>query len=180
MNLPNILTLFRIILIPFYIVFFNRETVESSYIAAFIFFVAGITDVLDGYLARSRSEVTKFGKFLDPIADKLLILSALFLLVAHHRVPAWLAIVIVGRELAVTGFRAIAASEGIVIAAESTGKIKMMFQATAIFILTIDLPHPLFHQTGSVLLLVSMVLAVVSAGQYCSKYGRSLGLFKAK
>jgi len=178
MNLPNILTLLRIALIPFYVGFFNQESVQSSYIAAFIFFIAGITDVLDGYLARSRSEVTKLGKFLDPIADKLLILSALFLLVAHHRVPAWLAIVIVGREFTVTGFRAIAASEGIVIAAESTGKIKMMFQALSIFILTIDFPHPLFHQTGFFLLLISMGLAIFSAGQYASKYGRRLGFFK--
>ncbi len=180
MNLPNLLTIFRIVLIPFYIFFFEQNTTQSSYIAAFIFFVAGITDVLDGYLARSRSEVTKFGKFLDPIADKLLILAALFLLVAQQRVPAWLAIVIVGREFAVTGFRAIAASEGIVIAAESTGKIKMMLQAISIFILTIDFPQPLFHQAGSALLLISMALALFSAGQYCTKYGRNLGLFNAK
>jgi CDP-diacylglycerol---glycerol-3-phosphate 3-phosphatidyltransferase len=180
MNLPNILTVFRIALIPFYILFFDQATTQSSYVAAFIFFVASMTDVLDGYLARSRSEVTKFGKFLDPIADKLLILSALFLLVANHRVSAWLAIVIVGREFAVTGFRAIASSEGIVISAESTGKIKMMFQAISIFILTIDFPHPVFHQAGSLILIVSMGLAIFSAGQYFSKYGRRIGFFEAK
>jgi len=178
MNLPNILTLFRIALIPFYILFFYRMSFQNSIIAAMIFLIASLTDALDGYLARARSEVTKFGKFLDPIADKLLVLSALILLVDYHRVPAWLVIVIVGREFAVTGFRAIAASDGVVIAAERTGKYKMIFQTISIIFLTVDFPDPAFHQIGLVFLFVSMFLAVFSAGQYFLKYAGSLNLLK--
>ncbi|MFQ5543779.1 MAG: CDP-diacylglycerol--glycerol-3-phosphate 3-phosphatidyltransferase [Nitrospiria bacterium] len=176
MNLPNILTLFRIVLIPFFIVSFY----QSSLVAASIFLIASLTDVLDGYLARLRSEVTQFGKFLDPIADKLLILSALILLVESGRVPAWLAIVIIGREFSVTGFRAIASSEGVVISAEGTGKIKMLLQIVSILVLTVDFLSPLFHQVGFSLLLISMVLAVFSAVQYFIKFGQRLNLLKVK
>lgn len=180
MNLPNILTLFRVALIPFYILFFYQNSFDGSIIASTIFSIASLTDVLDGYLARARSEVTQFGKFLDPIADKLLILSALILLVGNARVPAWLAIVIIGREFTMTGFRAIASSEGIVIAAETTGKVKMFFQTVSVIILTIDFSNPLFHQAGMVLLLISMCLAVFSALQYFVKFGRGLKLLDVK
>lgn len=180
MNLPNILTLFRVALIPFYILFFYQKSFDSSIIASTIFSIASLTDVLDGYLARARSEVTQFGKFLDPIADKLLILSALILLVGNARVEAWLAIVIIGREFTMTGFRAIASSEGIVIAAETTGKVKMFFQTVSVIILTIDFTNPLFHQAGIFLLLISMCLAVFSALQYFVKFGRSVKLLDVK
>jgi len=180
MNLPNILTIFRVVLIPFYILFFYQKSFDTSVIASAIFSVASLTDFLDGYLARMRSEVTQFGKFLDPIADKLLILSALILLVGIARVPAWLAIVIIGREFTMTGFRAIASSEGIVIAAETTGKIKMFFQTVSVIILTIDFENPLYHQIGIFLLLLSMVLAIFSAFQYFFKFGRSLKLMDVK
>ncbi len=180
MNLPNILTLFRIVLIPFYLFAFYQESLETSVIAAGIFLIASLTDILDGYLARIRSEVTKLGKFLDPIADKLLILSALILLVGNHRVPAWLAIIIIGREFTVTGFRAIASSEGIVIAAERTGKIKMILQAVSVIILTVDFTNPLFHQVGLFVLLISMLLAIFSAFQYFIKFGRNMKLLKVK
>ncbi len=180
MNLPNILTIFRIVLIPFYILFFYQRSFDASIIAAVIFSIASLTDFLDGYLARMRSEVTQFGKFLDPIADKLLILSALILLVGIGRVPAWLAIVIIGRELTMTGFRAIAASEGIVIAAETTGKIKMFFQTVSVIILTIDFETSIYHQTGMFLLLLAMFLAIFSAFQYFFKFGRSLKLMDIK
>ncbi len=180
MNLPNILTLFRIVLIPFYILFFYRHTFEGSIIAAVIFLVASLTDILDGYLARARSEVTKFGKFLDPIADKLLVVSALILLVDQQRVPAWLVIVIIGREFAVTGFRAIAASDGVVIAAERTGKYKMILQTISVIFLTLDFPNVVFHQIGLTFLFVSMFLAVFSAVQYFLKFGGSLNLLKEK
>ncbi len=180
MNLPNILTLFRILLIPFYILFCYQNSLQNSIIAAVIFSIAVLTDFFDGYLARARSEVTKFGKFLDPIADKLLIVSALILLVDSQRIPAWLVIVIIGREFAVTGFRAIASSEGIVISAEKIGKYKMFLQSVAVIILTIDFPNTVFHKTGLFLLMISMVLAIFSAWQYFSKYGRSLNLLNVK
>lgn len=180
MNLPNILTLFRVALIPFYILFFYQASFDASIIAALIFLIASLTDILDGYLARARSEVTQFGKFLDPVADKLLILSALILLVGIGRVPAWLAIIIIGREFTMTGFRAIASSEGIVIAAETTGKIKMFLQIVSVIILTIDFKNPLFHQIGMAFLLASMVLAIFSALQYFVKFGRSVKLLQIK
>ncbi|MFQ5598270.1 MAG: CDP-diacylglycerol--glycerol-3-phosphate 3-phosphatidyltransferase [Nitrospiria bacterium] len=180
MNLPNILTTFRIMLIPFYIVVFQNISFRSSVLAAAIFLVAALTDILDGYLARARLEVTKLGKFLDPIADKLLVVSALILLVSHQRVPAWLVIVIIGREFAVTGFRAIAASEGVVISAENTGKYKMIFQTISVIILTIDFKDPIFHNIGLLLLMISMILAVFSACQYFYKFGRTINLLGAK
>ncbi len=180
MNLPNILTIFRVVLIPFYILFFYQQSFDASVIASAIFSIASLTDFLDGYLARMRSEVTQFGKFLDPIADKLLILSALILLVGIGRVPAWLAIIIIGREFTMTGFRAIASSEGIVIAAETTGKIKMFFQTVSVIILTIDFENPLYHQMAMFLLLLSTALAIFSACQYFFKFGRSLKLMDVK
>lgn len=136
--------------------------------------------MLDGYFARLRSEVTQFGKFLDPVADKLLVLSALILLVGSNRVPAWIAIVIIGREFAVTGFRAIASSEGVVIAAENLGKYKTVLQILAIILLIIEFSSEMYHQIGMLLLLASMILALYSAVQYFVKYGRSLNILKVK
>lgn len=180
MNLPNILTIIRVVLIPFFIFFFSHPSFQSAIIAAVIFLVASLTDLLDGYLARRRKEVTQFGKFLDPVADKLLIVSALILLVANGRVPAWVAIVVIGREFAVTAFRAIASSEGVIIAAEGTGKYKMFFQTLAIIFLITDFPSPTFHQIGLFLLLTATALALYSAGQYFIKFGRQVNLMKVK
>lgn len=180
MNLPNILTLIRVVLIPFFIFFFSHPSLQSAVIAAVIFLIASLTDLLDGYLARRRKEVTQFGKFLDPVADKLLIVSALILLVANGRVQAWIAIVIVGREFAVTAFRAIASSEGVIIAAEATGKYKMFLQTVAIIFLITDLPTFYFHEIGLFLLLIATALAIYSAGQYFVKFGRQVNLMKVK
>ncbi|MBI3803412.1 MAG: CDP-diacylglycerol--glycerol-3-phosphate 3-phosphatidyltransferase [Nitrospirae bacterium] len=180
MNLPNILTIIRVLLIPFFIFFFSQASLRSEIIAGIIFLVASLTDLLDGYLARRTSQVTQFGKFLDPVADKLLIVSALVLLVGNGRVPAWVAIVIIGREFAVTAFRAIASSEGIIIAAEGTGKYKMFLQTVAIIFLITDLPSPHFHQIGLVFLFAAMLLAIYSAGQYFIKFGRQVNLLKVK
>ncbi|MCG3117212.1 MAG: CDP-diacylglycerol--glycerol-3-phosphate 3-phosphatidyltransferase [Candidatus Manganitrophus sp. SA1] len=180
MNLPNILTMIRVVLIPFFIYFFSRPSTSSAIIAAVIFLVASLTDLLDGYFARRRKEVTQFGKFLDPVADKLLIVAALILLVANGRVPAWIAIVIIGREFAVTAFRAIASSEGVIIAAEGTGKYKMFLQTVAIIFLITDLPAFYFHEIGLFLLLIATALAIYSAGQYFIKFGRQVNLMKVK
>ena len=180
MNLPNFLTIGRILLIPFFILFSNQASAGASIAAASVFLFASLTDLLDGYLARRRSEVTQFGKFLDPVADKLLILSALILLVGNGRIPAWIAIVLVGREFAVTGFRAIASSEGVIIAAEGTGKYKMFFQILAIIFLIIDFPEASFHFVGLVFLWISMFLSLYSAGRYFIKFGRVVNLQKVK
>ena len=180
MNLPNLLTIARILLIPFFIFFYYQGSFRASLLAAAFFLIASLTDVLDGYLARRRHEVTQFGKFLDPVADKLLIISALFLLVGDGRVSAWIAIILVGREFAVTGFRAIASTEGVVIAAEGFGKYKMFFQIVAITFLIIDLPQAYFHIIGSTFLWVSLFLSVISAGLYFVKFGKVVNLQKVK
>src|SRR5262245_63848087 len=118
LNLPNFITLVRILLIPVFVLLFFTPTADRSLSAAVVFVVAAITDLLDGYIARRTGQVTKLGKLLDPVADKLLVLSALILLLNIDRVSALAAILIIAREVAVSGIRAIAAGEGVIIAAE--------------------------------------------------------------
>lgn len=137
-NLPNLLTVSRILLIPVFVVLFITPTAGRSLAAAVVFVIAAVTDIVDGYLARQRSEITKLGKLLDPIADKLLVLSGLIMLVQFDRISALIAIVIIAREVAVTGVRAIAAAEGIVLAAERIGKWKMALQVIAIVLLILE------------------------------------------
>lgn len=139
MNLANKLTLIRIFLVPVFLVFIAVQNLPyGSIIATFIFIIASITDQLDGYIARSRNQVTNFGKFMDPLADKLLVTSALISLVELQLIPAWAAIVIIAREFAVSGLRTIAASEGKVIAASWWGKIKTVIQIIAIILLLLQ------------------------------------------
>jgi CDP-diacylglycerol--glycerol-3-phosphate 3-phosphatidyltransferase len=170
LNLPNLLTLARILLIPVFVIIFIEPTPDQSLIAAVIFAVAAVTDVLDGYIARRTGQVTKLGKLLDPIADKLLVLSALILLVNIDRVSALVAILVIARELAVTGIRAIAAGERLIIAAETTGKYKMALQVVAIVLLILEgtglAELGNMHLAGTVTLYLSLVLAYVSGGQY--------------
>ena len=137
-NLPNVLTLTRILLIPVFVLLFVVPTPDRSLAAAVVFVIAAMTDLLDGYLARRRGQVTKLGRLLDPIADKLLVLSALIVLVQVDRVGALVAILIIAREVAVTGIRAIAATEGMIISAEVTGKYKMALQVIAIVLLILE------------------------------------------
>ena len=139
MNLANKLTLIRIILVPIFLVFIAFQDLPyGSVIATLIFIIASVTDQLDGYIARSRNQVTNFGKFMDPLADKLLVTAALISLVELQLVPAWAAIVIIAREFAVSGLRTIAASEGLVIAASWWGKIKTVIQIIAIVLLLLQ------------------------------------------
>ncbi|MEK7294543.1 MAG: CDP-diacylglycerol--glycerol-3-phosphate 3-phosphatidyltransferase, partial [Nitrospirota bacterium] len=126
LNLPNFLTVVRILLIPVFVILFSDPTPDRSLAAAVVFVVAAVTDLLDGYLARRHSQITRLGRLLDPVADKLLVLSGLILLVQFDRVAAIVAILIIAREVAVTGVRAISAAQGIVIEAETTGKYKMV------------------------------------------------------
>ncbi len=184
MNLPNVLTLLRMGAVPFFVVFFYIpffRTPQGSVLLTLLFLVAALTDLLDGYLARLRSQVTPFGKFLDPVADKILVISVMILLVSEGRVPAWIAIIIISREFIVTGLRMSASLEGIVIAAESLGKYKMFFQSVAIiFLLLVSDPALYFDRIGIFILLLSMVFSLFSACQYFVKFAQKLRLVNAK
>lgn len=138
MNLANKLTMLRIFLVPLFLIFFASDIPYGTFIATFIFILASITDQLDGYIARSRNQITNFGKFMDPLADKLLVTAALISLVDMQIVPSWAAIIIIAREFAVSGLRTLAASEGIVIAASWWGKIKTVIQIIAILLLLLQ------------------------------------------
>jgi CDP-diacylglycerol--glycerol-3-phosphate 3-phosphatidyltransferase len=179
-NLPNVLTVSRILLIPVFVVLFVTPTPDRSLAAAVVFIVAALTDLLDGYLARRRGQVTKLGRLLDPIADKLLVLSALILLVQVDRVSALVAILIIAREVAVTGIRAIAATEGIIISAETTGKYKMALQVIAIVLLilegTVLSDYGNVHLAGIVTLYLSLALGYLSGGQYVWSFWRQITL----
>ena len=170
LNLPNFITLTRILLIPVFVVLFATPTPDRSLTAALVFVVAAITDLLDGYLARRNGQVTTLGKLLDPIADKLLVLSALILLVNVDRVSALVAILIIAREVAVTGIRAIAAGDGMMIDAEATGKYKMALQVVAITFLVLEgtglAELGNLHLAGIVTLYISLILGYISGGQY--------------
>ncbi|AQM60904.1 MULTISPECIES: CDP-diacylglycerol--glycerol-3-phosphate 3-phosphatidyltransferase [Clostridium] len=139
MNLANKLTLLRMLLVPIFLIFIAiNEIPYGTFIATFIFVIASVTDKLDGYIARSRNQITNFGKFMDPLADKLLVTAALISLVEFRVVPSWAAVIIIAREFAVSGLRTIAASEGKVIAASWWGKIKTVIQIVAIILLLIE------------------------------------------
>lgn len=173
LHLPNALTVSRILLIPVFVVFFLDPTPERSLWAAGVFGLAALTDAMDGYLARRWGQVTSLGKLLDPIADKLLVLTALFLLVDFDQVEVWVAIVLAGRELFVTGLRGVAAREGIILAAETTGKLKMAAQVVAILFLIVDGALATtfdFYLWGTGILLMSLALSVLSAVQYCRQF----------
>src|ERR671919_281326 len=131
-NLPNTLTVLRILLVPVVVVALLDETPNGDAIAAGVFALAAVTDTLDGYIARSRGAITTFGKLMDPIADKLLVAAALIALVSLDRLEAWIAMVIIAREFAVTGLRGIAAERGVVIQASWMGKVKTILQIAAI------------------------------------------------
>jgi CDP-diacylglycerol--glycerol-3-phosphate 3-phosphatidyltransferase len=171
-NFPNGITLLRILLTPVFIFIFYTPSPSRSYIAAAVFLLASLTDWFDGFIARRWGQVTIMGKLLDPIADKLLILSALILLVDFDRVAAWIAIVIIGRELSVTGLRAIASSIGRTIPVEEIGKYKTLFQMFAL--VSLVLPEPLIflqwslqnHEIGTYALWVAVLLAILSGGRY--------------
>lgn len=172
-HLPNAITVSRILLIPVFVLFFLEPTPYRSIVAAAVFGLAALTDAVDGYVARRWGQVTKLGKLLDPIADKLLVLTALFLLVDFDRVAAWVAIVLAGRELAVTGLRGVAAREGIDLTPETTGKVKMAAQVMAILFLILDEAVPAslnFHYWGTIILFVSLALSLISAAQYVRQF----------
>ncbi len=177
-NVPNILSLSRILSVPVFILLMLEPSPIRALAAGVVFSLASATDWLDGYLARKWGQVTKIGKLLDPIADKILIMSALVILVEIRSdvVHSWIAIVIIGREFAVTGLRAIAASEGIIIPAETVGKFKVGAQITAVLSLLLDyyLTKEWLRDLGSLALWIAMILAVYSAVQYFRTYWKKL------
>lgn len=176
MNLPNKLTMLRILLIPLFVIFALMDAQFAQYVALLIYIGACITDTLDGRIARSRHLVTNFGKFADPIADKLLVMSALVVLVASDRMPAWVCIVMLAREFIISGFRLVAAGGGKVIAAGSLGKLKTVFQMSSTIALMLLVPvsgAPLLGQFGvvlaNILMYIAVVLTIISGAEYIIK-----------
>ena len=170
MNLPNKLTVLRVILIPFFVaavLFDEGDSQIFRYLAASIFIVASLTDMLDGKIARKYNLVTNFGKFMDPLADKLLVCAALICLVELEQLPAWMVIVIVSREFIISGFRLVAAEQGIVIAASYWGKFKTTFQMIAIILMIVDLR--VLNPATWLCTWIALILTVVSLVDYLVK-----------
>jgi CDP-diacylglycerol--glycerol-3-phosphate 3-phosphatidyltransferase len=186
MNLANKLTMLRIILIPFFLIFITiKGMLYGKLIAIVIFVIASITDKLDGYIARSRNQITRFGKFMDPLADKLLVTAALISLVEYRIIPNWVATIIIAREFAVTGLRTVAAAEGIIIAASKWGKAKTVTQIIAIVLALLNLtynrvslgiikkfityPHKFLNITTDVAMGLAVIITIISGVDYFVK-----------
>lgn len=170
MNLPNKITVFRIFMIPFFVAcMLINEIPYNEIIAGVIFIIAALSDLVDGKIARRYNLVTNFGKFMDPLADKLLVQSALLCFVANGLLPAWIAIVIMSREFIISGFRLVAADKGIVIAAGNLGKLKTVFQMVMSVMLIFHFHHPIWQLLEQVLIWGSLVLTIVSLIDYIVK-----------
>jgi CDP-diacylglycerol--glycerol-3-phosphate 3-phosphatidyltransferase len=184
LNLPNMLTMLRIAAIPLMAFLLLSPSRSAGFQAAAVFALASITDWLDGYLARRMGIVTVFGKFLDPIADKLIVMAALIMILPFGRVPAWMVLVVLGREIIITGLRGIASNEGIVISASDLGKFKTIFQIVAIlglvlhydynWLFGIDNPlvHVNMHNVGMFFLWIATLLTIWSGADYLVKFFR--------
>lgn len=180
MNLPNFFTLLRIFFVPLLVAALVQDgfwlerpwVVGKEFIALSIFLMAAVTDILDGYLARRWKQVTTVGTLLDPIADKMLISAALISLVQIHRVPGWMAILIIGREFAVSGLRSIAAAEGYTIKASELGKTKTVLQVVAISLVMLSIHYPAFERWGVWALWAVVLMAMISAVDYFLKFWR--------
>lgn len=171
MNLPNKLTIFRVILIPFFLIFLYTDFWgnANSYIAIAIFIIASLTDLLDGKIARKYNLVTNFGKFMDPLADKLLVCSAMIALVDLGKLQGWIVIIIIAREFIISGFRLIASDNGVVIAASYWGKFKTTFQMIMIILLTLDLQLPYMSIVNNVIVYIALALTIISLLDYIFK-----------
>lgn len=186
MNLPNKLTVFRMIMVPFFVyillapVYYPTGSfmylilppvlvTYANYVAAIIFVVASFTDFLDGYLARRDGLVTNFGKFMDPLADKLLVCSALICLIQTGLLPAWVVVIIISREFIISGFRLVASDNGVVIAASYWGKFKTVTQMVMVVVLILNFQHPLMILFANILIWLSVILTVVSLVDYVVK-----------
>ena len=176
MNLPNKLTMLRILMIPLFVVFAMIQRQWAQYLALLVYILACLTDMLDGRIARSQHLVTNFGKFADPIADKLLVMAALVVLVDTGRMPAWVCIVMLAREFIISGFRLVAAGNGKVIAAGMLGKLKTVFQMSATIALMLLIPVEGGGLLGgfgivlaNILMYIAAVLTIVSGAEYILK-----------
>jgi CDP-diacylglycerol--glycerol-3-phosphate 3-phosphatidyltransferase len=172
LSLPNGVTILRILAIPFILVLLFCMGRGYQLFTALLFLGAAVTDTFDGYLARRRGIVTTLGTFLDPLADKLLIVTALIALIPAREIPTWMVIVIVGREIAITGLRGIAVSQDIIISASTLGKYKTVFESASIFFLILNGSYFAinFRPIGIALLWVALVIAVISGVDYFRKY----------
>ena len=171
MNLPNKLTIFRVILIPFFVFFLMAPYFEGygNYIALAIFIIASLTDLFDGKIARKYNLITDFGKFMDPLADKLLVCAAMICLIETKQLAAWIVIIIISREFIISGFRLVASDNGVVIAASYWGKFKTVFQMLMIIVLIANINHPVFAVLGTVLTYIALALTVISLIDYIIK-----------
>lgn len=170
MNLPNKLTIFRVILIPFFVLCFYLPVIPfNNVVACVIFCVASITDFLDGYLARRDGLVTNFGKFMDPLADKLLVGAALICLIESGQLPAWAVVIIISREFIISGFRLIASDNGVVIAASYWGKFKTVTQMAMVILMLLNFPGAIFPVITRIVMWAAIILTVVSLVDYVLK-----------
>lgn len=171
MNLPNKLTLFRVILIPFFVFFLIAPFFDGygNYIALAIFIVASLTDFADGKIARKYQLVTNFGKFADPLADKLLVCSAMICLIELNKIPSWVVIIIIAREFIISGFRLVASDKGVVIAASYWGKFKTVFQMFMVISMILSLDFEWWTIVDNVLMYVALALTIISLLDYMYK-----------
>ena len=168
MNLPNKLTMLRVIMIPFFLIFLLLDiTPYDKWIALAIFVIASLTDLADGKIARKYNLITNFGKFMDPLADKLLVCSAMIALIELERIPAWIVIVIIAREFVISGFRLVASDNGVVIAASYWGKFKTTFQMIMVILMIADIPQ--LQIVTTVIMYIALVLTIVSLVDYLVK-----------
>lgn len=168
MNLPNKLTMLRVIMIPFFVVFLLVDiTPYDKWIALGIFIIASLTDLADGKIARKYNLITNFGKFMDPLADKLLVCSAMIALIELGRIPAWIVIVIIAREFIISGFRLVASDNGVVIAASYWGKFKTVSQMAMVILMIADIPQ--IQIITTVVMYIALVLTIVSLVDYLVK-----------
>lgn len=170
MNLPNKLTVLRVIMVPFFVFFMLTDVGGSAnkWIALLIFCLASLTDLFDGKIARARNLVTNFGKFMDPLADKLLVCSAMICMIPSGQLTAWFVIIIIAREFIISGFRLVASDSGIVIAASMWGKAKTVSQMAMVILLIADLGG-IFDVLGVILIWLSLILTIVSLVDYVVK-----------
>ena len=170
MNTPNKLTVIRVVLIPFFVLFLMTDFLPASQLWALaVFAIASFTDFLDGYLARRDHLVTNFGKFMDPLADKLLVCSALICFTGMGELPAWITIVIIAREFIISGFRLVAADNGIVIAASYWGKFKTVSQMIMIILMIMDIQNQAFQILIQIFVVIAVALTLISLVDYILK-----------
>ena len=170
MNLPNKLTILRVIMIPFFVLallYDGGENQTLRYVAAAIFIIASLTDMLDGKIARKYNLVTNFGKFMDPLADKLLVCSALICMIELRELPAWMVIIIISREFIISGFRLVASDNGVVIAASYWGKFKTTFQMIGVVLLIFNIPA--LSTLTTIIVWIALALTVISLVDYVVK-----------